>query len=81
MVKVIINIKFSFKPVLQSIWFLLPIVRHSDDQVQITRDILNPSPGNSKKEMPIKSLNEGELLRSGDKGIVYTIPLDEGELF
>ena len=33
LVKVIINIKFSFKPVLQSIWFLLPIVRHSDDQV------------------------------------------------
>ena len=26
-------IKFSFKAVFQSIWFLLPIVRHSDDQV------------------------------------------------
>ena len=34
--------KTVFKPVLKSLWLLLPIVRDGDDQVELARQVLHP---------------------------------------
>ena len=38
------TIKVVFIPVFKSFWLLLAIVRDGDDEVEVAREILHPSP-------------------------------------